>query len=135
VDTKILRKCRYFRIAVVFASLLVFTGKLAALGVSGITVHSKLGAPLSATIQLSHIEELSDAEIIVRNAPEELYKKLGVERKYFYQGLQFNLDGKNIVITTRDSIKEPFLNFVLQFRWPEGELVREYKILIDPDNR
>jgi pilus assembly protein FimV len=106
---------------------------LFALGVSDIELLSKLGEPLSARIQLNNAEDLGEAELIIRLAPDAIYKQLGVERGSPFYGLMFEIQkDKTVLITTREPIREPYLNFVLEFRWPEGELYKEYKVLIDP---
>jgi pilus assembly protein FimV len=35
-------------------------------------------------------------------------------------------------VTSRDSIRDPFLTFLVEISWAEGRLVREYTLLIDP---
>ena len=115
-----------------FLTLLLSNTTLA-LGVSEITVNSQLGEPLSAQVSLTNSLELDDSEIIVRQAPVEIYQQLGIERSTRFRELNFQLTtDRTLIITTRDPINEPFLNFVLEFHWPEGKLYREFKLLIDP---
>ena len=41
-------------------------------------------------------------------------------------------DGRpHIRLTTREPVTEPFLNFVLNVRWPQGRFAREYTLLLD----
>lgn len=112
---------------------LFLSPKLFALGISDMTLLSKLGDPLTAQLQLTNTEDLSDAQILIRQATEPMYKKLGVESSSAYYPLNFSLkQDRTVVITTREPIKEPYLNFILEFRWPEGKLYKEFKLLIDP---
>ena len=51
--------------------------------------------------------------------------------------LRFSIEdtgsGKDyITVTTREPIREPFLNFLLEVNWLNGRLVREYTVLLDP---
>ena len=44
------------------------------------------------------------------------------------------LDGRGggtLLITSRESVLEPYLDFLIEVRWPEGRLLREYTILLD----
>jgi pilus assembly protein FimV len=107
-------------------------GQTYALGVSEIELISKLGEPLSARLQLLDAGDLGADEIIVRQAPTEIYQQLGVDARARLIDLKFNLSAEKVLqVSTHAPIKEPFLNFVLEFHWPEGRLYREYKLLID----
>lgn len=114
------------------ASLALSTTTLG-LGMSEIELHSKLGEPLAATLHLIDAAELENREIIIRQAPKDAYLQLGVEPSARFQQLRFSMAAdKTVSITTREAIKEPFLNFVLEAHWPEGRLFKEFKLLIDP---
>ena len=66
-------------------------------------------------------------------APEAIYKQMGLEWTFYADPLRFTLnEDRSISIRTRDPIHEPFMNFVIQITWPEGEIVREYRLLFDP---
>ena len=44
-----------------------------------------------------------------------------------------NEAGKAVIrVTSRKTIREPFLNFLVEVNWPKGCLVREYTVLLDP---
>ena len=110
-----------------------FVAKGIALEVGELTLLSKLGEPLSAQVNFSHQPRLSPGELIVKQAPVAIYRQMGVDTDALYTDLEFKVDpGGFISIRTQDPIKEPFLNFVVKFQWPSGELYREYNLLIDP---
>lgn len=112
---------------------LLLSSPLFAMGISDVELLSKLGEPLKAQLRLTHTEELNDAQILIGQADETMYKKLGVERSTAYYRFRFNLDEqRNLTITTKEPIKEPYMNFVLEFRWPEGKIYKELRFLIDP---
>ena len=114
-------------------SLLLTPVQSLALGIGDITLNSKLGQPLSATLQLRDSDELGPQQIVARQANAEIYQKLGVERTFLSNSLVFTLQPDNSLdITTREPIKEPFLNFIVEISWPEGETYKEFKLLIDP---
>ncbi|MBL4826312.1 MAG: hypothetical protein JKY66_01120 [Spongiibacteraceae bacterium] len=114
--------------------IIAFTSShLSALGVGDITLESSLGFPLLATIPLTNFDELNAEEIHIKQAPIEMYEKLGVSRGALYKTLLFDVDeNKVLTVSSKKPIKEPYLHFVLQLRWPEGEIFREVKLLIDP---
>lgn len=102
-------------------------------GTGDIKINSKLGQPLNAQFRLMDTGNLSRDQIIVTNAPTNIYRQMGVERTASTASIKFNLDDHNVVtITTDKPVKEPYLRFVLEVDWPNGRLFREFKLLLDP---
>jgi pilus assembly protein FimV len=107
-----------------------------AVGLGEIELHSQLGKPLDAVVPLSHLGELGADQLKIGLGTQEDYNALGVE--FTYQHTQIKLepivkDGRSYIrLVTRDPINEPYLNFVLNLRWPQGQVVREYTALLDP---
>lgn len=119
------------------ASLLSGLSHLAAaIGVGEIHLQSFLGAPLQAEVPLSHLGDLDIAQIKVQLGTQSDYSAMNVD--YAYLHTQFDIEpivknGQGYVrISTREPITEPYLNFVLSLRWPQGQLVREFTVLLDP---
>ncbi|WP_226647946.1 FimV/HubP family polar landmark protein [Microbulbifer variabilis] len=106
-----------------------------ALGLGEIKLNSTLNQPLDAEIGLLQTRGLDDAEIKVRLAGPDEFDRAGVERSYLLTSLRFDVDysgSKPVVrITSREPIREPFLNFLVETRWPSGRLLREYTLLMD----
>ncbi|WP_444919598.1 FimV/HubP family polar landmark protein [Microbulbifer sp. CnH-101-G] len=106
-----------------------------ALGLGEIKLNSTLNQPLNAEIGLLQTRGLDDAEIKVRLAGPDEFDRAGVERSYLLTSLRFDVDysgSKPVVrITSREPIREPFLNFLVETRWPSGRLLREYTLLMD----
>lgn len=107
------------------------------LGVGDIKVNSALNQRLNAEIELiSRVEgELDD--VSVKLASLRAFQKFKLNRPYFLIGIQFKVttraDGTPIVkLTTKESIREPFLDFLVEVSWPKGRMLREYTILLDP---
>ncbi len=118
---------------VVSLIILLTTSSVMALEVGEISIHSRLGEPLNATIPLKHYEEFNDDQLKIRLAPPAMYKKLGLNTPTLYQQLKTEINDAGIVtLSTRYPIKEPYLNILLQFLWPEGDFYREFTLLIDP---
>lgn len=108
----------------------------AAIGVGEIHLQSFLGAPLQAEVPLNHLGELSADQLKVQVGSQNDYSALGVEYTYLHSQLKIEPFVKNgqgyVRISTREPVSEPYLNFVLSLRWPQGQLVREFTVLLDP---
>ncbi len=116
--------------------LLVSAGALA-LGLGSIEVNSTLNAPLRARIDLSSLQAGDLEGMQVQLASIEHFKRAGIQRPFQLSKLKFTAvenpsSGGHINITTRESVVEPFLNFLVEVTWPRGRIVREYTILLDP---
>ncbi|HFB67285.1 MAG TPA: hypothetical protein ENJ60_17245 [Aeromonadales bacterium] len=108
-----------------------------ALGLGEIKLHSNLNQPLNAEIRLLSAESLSKEQIIANLAKASEFERAGVEHNFFLHQLRFrpvfNKDGSvYIKVTTREPVKEPFLDFLLEVNWPNGRVMREYTLLLDP---
>ncbi|WP_406827950.1 FimV/HubP family polar landmark protein [Microbulbifer sp. ARAS458-1] len=121
-------------LAVGLVSALGGNGALA-LGLGEIKLNSTLNQPLDAEIKLLQTRGLGENEIKVRLASTEDFERAGVDRGYALDGIRFDVDyssGQPVVrITSRTPIREPFLNFLVETRWPSGRLLREYTLLMD----
>ena len=108
-----------------------------ALGLGDIEVHSALNQPLDAEISLLSAESVSLQEINVELASIDAFAQAQVERPVFLTKIKFRPDRKKdgtlyVRVTSEESIKEPFLDFLIEVNWPNGRLLREYTLLLDP---
>ena len=72
----------------------------------------------------------------VQLAPEDIYKRMGVERtpevKQLLFSVEQNDDGKPFIrVTTAAAIKESYVNFLVEVDWLKGRLLREFTIVVD----
>ena len=123
--------------AVVFSLGCVHTSSVLALGLGEMTLGSYLNEPLQAQVDLLNIGGLHEDQIKIRLATSEDFKRMGVDRAYFLTGISFEVDIEDdgrarILITSEDPVLEPYLDFILEARWPSGRLLREYTVLVDP---
>jgi pilus assembly protein FimV len=107
-----------------------------ALGLGELQLKSALNQPLKAEIPLMNVGDLTEDQVLVKLAPGEDFEQAGVEREYFLTNLKFKvrLDGKGqgvIEIKTSNLVREPYLDFLIETRWPTGRLLREYTALVD----
>lgn len=111
---------------------------VSALGLGEIRMQSFLNEPLRAEVELLDMRELVADDIRIRLAGSEDFDRLGVERSYFLTGIQFEVRVDSatrrgvIRLSTEESVLEPYLDFIIEARWPSGRLLREYTVLVDP---
>ncbi|MDX1801540.1 MAG: FimV/HubP family polar landmark protein, partial [Marinobacter sp.] len=108
-----------------------------ALGLGEVELQSYLNEPLNAEIALLKTEGVSPDNIIVELASEQSYKRLGLSRNFFLSNLKFNVttapNGQLVIdVTSREPVREPYLDFLIEVTWPSGRLMREYSVLVDP---
>lgn len=124
-------------VAVASASML-HSSMAAALGLGEITLHSALGQPFNADIELIEAGGLTPEEIVVALAPAEAFTKAGVERVFFLNDLRFTpvIRGSRAVVhvESRKAVTEPYMDFVVRLVRPNGDQLREYTVLLDPPN-
>ncbi len=124
---------RITRLLLTLMGSMLYIHSAASLEVGELEVDSALGEPFIASFNVQHPQPLSDQELIIRQAPLEIYQQMQVDTAMLYQDLRFTLlDNGQVSIKSRAPIKEPYLNFIVQFTWPEGEVVKEFTVLLDP---
>ena len=118
------------------AGVLTWSTASLALGLGDITVHSALNQPLKADIALVDVAGVSESELAVRLASADEFGRAGIERVFFLNDLKFTpilRANRNMIrVTSTKPVNEPFLNFLVQLDQPNGHLLREYTVLIDP---
>lgn len=107
-----------------------------AIGLGDITTQSFVNGPLSATIEVLQPNGLSEVEVIPSLASIDDFDRLGLDRHYSLSRLLFESDFSDpsrpvIRITTQESIVEPYLSFLMELKWPEGRILREYTVFLD----
>jgi pilus assembly protein FimV len=106
-----------------------------ALGLGELALQSFLNEPLRAEVELLELGDLDPSQIKIRLATREDFSRAGVERDYFLTSLRFAVVGQEdakLVITSTEPVREPYLDFIVEARWPSGRLLREYTVLLDP---
>ncbi len=108
-----------------------------ALGVKDIEVFSALNQPLNARIELVSIKGLDIQDIKVRLASPKVFNEAGIGRPYFLTRLRFDpkvaTDGNPYIqISSKDVVREPYLDFMLEINWRGSSLIKEFTVLLDP---
>ena len=109
--------------------LWVWVGKLELL--------SALNQPFKARVELlsATADELDSLKVSL--ADQEAFERAGIQRTFLLTSLRFRVEetesGSDYIrIHSSESIREPFLNFLLEINWSKGRLFREYTVLLDP---
>ena len=123
--------------AVVFSLGCLQASSAMALGLGELTLESFLNEPLKASVDLLNTGGLHSDEIRIRLATREDFEKMGLDRAYFLTSIKFvvTTDERGrarINVTSDDPVLEPYLDFIVEARWPSGRLLREYTVLVDP---
>lgn len=129
-------RVRKLVLAIAAASALT-SGMAHALGLGEVTLKSALNQPLDAEIELLEVRDLGSSEVVPSLATPEEFNKAGVDRQFFLNDLKFTPvlkpNGKSVIrVTSSKPVREPYLNFLVQVLWPNGRLLREYTLLLDP---
>ncbi|MCW8906771.1 MAG: LysM peptidoglycan-binding domain-containing protein [Sedimenticola sp.] len=108
-----------------------------AVGLGNIHLNSALNQYFDADIELLSVEQEEVVDIKVELASPEAFRRSGLDRPFILSKLRFRAeqtdDGKAVIrVSSRDPIREPFLNFLIEVNWPKGRMLREYTVLLDP---
>src|SRR6056297_2808854 len=103
------------------------SGMANALGLGEIELQSWLNQPLDAEISLRQSQGVNPNDLFVNVAPEAAYERVGLDRNQFLSKLRFEVvtgpDGGLVInVSSREPLREPYLNFLLELTWPSGRL-------------
>ena len=124
-------------LALIFiVAMLISPAQVFAFGLGEIEINSALNQPMDAEIELVGFKAAQIDEVQVELASQEMFERVGVPRPYILTRLKFTptiSGGKPVIrVTSTDSVREPFLTFLIDVRWAKGKLLREYTVLLDP---
>ena len=112
-------------------------GAAHALGLGEIHVNSALNEPLAAEIDIlgATAEELSSLTASIAN--KDTFLRFSADRPAFLASATFKVshDVKGrpvLVIRSTESFTEPVVNLLVDLRWHNGEVIRQYSLLLDP---
>lgn len=124
------------KIVVILTMLLCsMATQLYALGLGTVTVESSLNQPLRMRIELLQLGDtrLQDIRVIMASGAD--FERFNVERDSFLSNIRFSVEstaqGNVVILTSAQIVREPYLNFILDTRWPNGRLLSEHTVLLD----
>jgi pilus assembly protein FimV len=118
-------------------ALLACPHPVQAAGLGRLSVHSALGQPLDAEVEVPAVGRDEAPSLQVRLASQAAFKQANLEFNPSLTQLRFDLqtraDGSTVVhITSAQAISEPYLDVLLELTWSSGRVLREYTVLLDP---
>ncbi|MFT4583855.1 MAG: pilus assembly protein FimV [Gammaproteobacteria bacterium] len=118
-------------------ALTLLSQMVMALGLGSIKPSSRLNEPFDGRIEILGTTAADADSVFVKLADAEQFERAGVARDAVLLELKFSIvEGKSgadyIQISSREPIREPFLNFLIELNWANGRMVREYTVLLDP---
>ncbi len=107
-----------------------------ALSLGEIQSKSSLNQPFQGRINLLATTAAEAKNLRVRVASPDVFNRVGIDRPAFLNNIRFQTTVQNgkpvILVSSKQPINEPFLNFLLEVSWPNGQLLKEYTVLLDP---
>lgn len=116
--------------------LSVLAQGVVALGLGELEHKSYLGQPLSGEIPIVGKELLPVENIIVRELSARDAADLGIDLivspyKMYFSPNTINGVVTSITVYSKEAIAEPYLSILVELRWPQGKVYREYALLFD----
>ncbi len=125
-----------FFVAAVLAIAAALPATAFALGLGEIDLSSALNQPFNAEIPVTSETSDSISGLKVKLASADTFERYGLERPAFLTDLDFKVvteHGRTVIrITSQQPVVEPFVTMLLDVSWPQGRLLREYTVLLDP---
>jgi len=108
-----------------------------AFGLGKIETLSALNEPFKAEVEITALRADDDiSNIIVQLASNKEFERAGLERSFLLTQFKFEVIESagqiKVVISSKQVVKEPFLDFLLTAKTGSGRLIREYTVLLDP---
>jgi pilus assembly protein FimV len=112
-------------------------GAAHALGLGDIHVNSGLNERLAAEIDIVGATALELAGLRAAVANRETFLRYGADRPAFLSSATFKVtrdrEGRPVLtVRSTESFTEPVVNLLVDLNWGNGELVRQYTLLLDP---
>ncbi len=106
-----------------------------ALGLGRVTVESALNEPLRVRIEVIQLGETRLDDVTVQMASLDDFQRFNIDRVGFLSNIRFRIEstaqGNFVVLTSNQIVREPYLSFILDTRWPNGRLLSEHTVLLD----
>jgi len=108
-----------------------------AVGLGNIRIHSALNQRLSAQVPIVDLGNVAMDSVNVQLASVDQFKLVGLDRDPNLSKLRFKIlrsaQGQAYVqIITTAPISEPVMTFLVNLTWPNGQMMREYTVFLDP---
>lgn len=106
-----------------------------AAGLGKLTVLSSLGQPLRAEIELTSVTKNDVGNLYPKLANAEEFRHANVDYNAALSSLRFIVEDRGsrhfVLITSSQSINEPYVEILVELSSSSGRLIREYAMLLD----
>ena len=106
------------------------------LGLGELELNSALNQELNAKIEVLSAAQEDAEQLIVKLADRDAFNRAGLDRPHQLQQLKFKVEQIGgtpyVLVYTKGPVREPYISFLLEIDWPQGHLLREYTLLLDP---
>ncbi|ROS04849.1 hypothetical protein EDC56_0363 [Sinobacterium caligoides] len=113
---------------------LCLSTSIMALSAGKLEVLSGINQPFHGKVTLYNVGFLDKDTIKVHLADQSQFDLLNTERKHLLTELKFNpvLNGEQsfIDIKGRQPVKESYIDFIIEIKWPQGHIIRPYTALL-----
>ncbi len=109
-----------------------------AIGLGNIVLHSHLNEPLDAEIGITDLKGVDPGDVIATVADQQAYEAAGLQPIGWLTSIRFQVIKGEIAgrptlkLKTKEVVKDPFVDLLIEVKWPNGTLLREYTLLLDP---
>ncbi len=121
---------------VVLVVLAHLPAALLALGLGEINSRSALNQPFLAEIPIIVGSGDDLSQLRVNLASRDTFERYGLIQPNFMTGFEFRVMGAPnrpvVRVSSQVPVTEPFVTMLLEVSWPQGRLLREYTVLLDP---
>ena len=122
-------------VALIFG--LIASPLVIALGLGSLQSKSSMNEPFIGRIEILGATADDFDVLRVGLASREQFDRAGIQLNPLLYKLKFTIEESElgngfISIASKDPVREPYLNFLVEMNWANGRLLREYTVLLDP---
>lgn len=106
-------------------------------GLGKLSLNSALGQPLSADINILLADPAEFNNLSARLASSDAFHRASLEMNSTLESIHFALekkpDGSAVLhLSSTKPVEDPFLDMIIELDWSNGQMLREYTVLLDP---
>ena len=127
---------KYKFLIISFIYLFLTSSNLLALTLNKMQVNSKQNEPLNAFINVTFSKGDKVSNLKPAIASTANYEAQSISRLPIHSDIQIRFEGSGneakLFLTSKEIIKDPFLDLLIQIDSEKGRIYKEYTVLIDP---
>ena len=124
------------KLSILFIFLFIASNNLLALTLNKMQVNSKQDEPLDAVIDVIYSKGDNASNLKPAIASKENYEANGLSRLSIHSDINIRLEdgasGAKIFLTSKEIVKDPFLDLLIQIDSEKGRVYKEYTVLLEP---